>query len=106
MRANTLKRAVTLLLTCRFTTANSPVCPSRLASSLRSFGSFGVAYHRRKRIAVPFVVGDGGPRIGESSVALARQVSGLSVTDEVTKQNRYAGQVDARDVLWIRVSTS
>jgi hypothetical protein len=50
---------------------------------------------------VPFVVGDGGPRIGEGSPALARQVLGLPVTDTIDRKTRYAGQVDGRDVLWV-----
>ena len=35
-------------------------------------GSFGVAYDPTKGVAVPFVVGDFGPRIGEATPALAR----------------------------------
>lgn len=66
-----------------------------------TMGSFGVAMDRNKRIAVPFVVGDGGPRIGEGTPALARSVSGLEITDAVTHGNRYAGQIDNPTVLWV-----
>jgi hypothetical protein len=50
---------------------------------------------------VPFVVGDGGPRIGEGSLALARLAAGSPLTDKITRANRYVGQVDERDVLWV-----
>jgi hypothetical protein len=79
----------------------SAVMPRALARKGVVMGSFGVAYHTGKRIAVPFVVGDQGPRIGEGSVALARQVSGLDLTDDITRANRFEGQVDTRDVLWV-----
>lgn len=64
-------------------------------------GSFGVAIDRNRRIAVPFVVGDGGPRVGEGTPALARMVAGLPITDNVTRENRYSGQVDDARVLWV-----
>lgn len=64
-------------------------------------GSFGVAIDRDKRIPVPFVVGDGGPRVGEGTPALARAVAGLPITDQVTRQNRFTGQVDGPRVMWI-----
>lgn len=64
-------------------------------------GSFGVAIDRDKRIPVPFVVGDAGPRVGEGTPALARSVSGLPITDDVTRQNRFAGQVDGARVMWV-----
>ena len=54
----------------------SAVVPSSVVKMGVGFGRFGVAIHRKKQIAVPFVVGDGGPRIGEGSPALARQVAG------------------------------
>jgi hypothetical protein len=66
-----------------------------------AFGSFGVAINRRLKVAVPFVVGDGGPRIGEGSAALARLVAGRAIGEEITRKNRDAGQVDSNDVLWI-----
>jgi hypothetical protein len=77
------------------------VRPASLAAQGVAMGSFGVAYDVRKKIAVPFVVADGGPRVGEGSVALARRVAGLPVTDAVTRANRFAGQVETRDVLWV-----
>ena len=79
----------------------SAVVPSSVVKKGVGFGSFGVAIHRKKQIAVPFVVGDGGPRIGEGSPALARQVAGLPLSDEINRSNRYAGQVDGSDVLWV-----
>ncbi|SSW70098.1 hypothetical protein AVE30378_03833 [Achromobacter veterisilvae] len=64
-------------------------------------GSFGVAYNKETRIAVPFVVGDAGPAIGEGSVALARLAAGLAIKDPIQRGERYEGQVDAKRVLWI-----
>ena len=77
------------------------VVPRSLLAQGIAMGSFGVAIHADKRIAVPFVVGDGGPRIGEGTPALARQAAGLAVTDDITRANRFAGQVDASKVLWV-----
>ena len=54
-----------------------------------------------KGIAVPFVVGDGGPRVGEGSAALARMVAGKPVTDQLTHKTSSVGQVDTPDVLWV-----
>ena len=79
----------------------SAVMPNSLAAQGIAMGSFGVALNVKKGIAVPFVVGDGGPRIGEGSVALARLQVGVSLTDEITRANRYVGQVDGPDVLWV-----
>lgn len=79
----------------------SAVVPSSVVRQGIGFGSFGVAINTKKQIAVPFVVGDGGPRIGEGSPALARQVAGLSVSDEINLKNRFDGQVDGLDVLWV-----
>lgn len=64
-------------------------------------GSFGVAIDRRTRVPVPFVVGDAGPRVGEGTPALARSLAGLPITDDVTRRNRFAGQVDEARVLWV-----
>ena len=50
---------------------------------------------------MPFVVGDGGPRIGERSPALARQLSAMPINENITLANRYAGQVDSKSVLWV-----
>lgn len=80
----------------------SAVVPQALVEAGVRFGSFGVAIDAGgKRVPVPFVVGDGGPRIGEGSPALARQVAGLQPTDDITVKNRYAGQVDKKTVLWV-----
>lgn len=80
----------------------SAVVPKALVKAGVQFGSFGVAIDAGgKQVPVPFVVGDGGPRIGEGSPALARQVAGLQPTDEITVKNRYAGQVDKKTVLWV-----
>jgi hypothetical protein len=79
----------------------SAVVPSSVVRQGIGFGSFGVAINTKKQIAVPFVVGDGGPRIGEGSPALARQVAGLSLSDEINLKNRFDGQVDGSDVLWV-----
>lgn len=64
-------------------------------------GSFGVAIDSDRRIAVPFIVGDAGPRVGEGTPALARRVAGLPVSDQISRKNRYAGQVDEPRVLWV-----
>lgn len=64
-------------------------------------GSFGVAIRADKQIAVPFVVGDAGPRIGEGTPALARQAAGLPLSDEITLRSRYAGALDGKSVLWV-----
>lgn len=77
------------------------VAPRSLVAKGVAMGSFGVAYNVNRRIAVPFVVGDAGPRIGEGSVALARLAAGLALKDAVTRAERFAGQVDAPDVLWV-----
>lgn len=66
-----------------------------------TMGSFGVAVHIGRGQAVPFVVGDVGPRVGEGSVALARLVSGFPVPAPITRSNRFQGQLDRPDVLWI-----
>jgi hypothetical protein len=79
----------------------SAVMPRSLAAQGIAFGSFGVAYRLDKKIAVPFVVGDGGPRVGEGSVALARLAAGLPVSDDITAKNRFQGQVDGKTVLWV-----
>ncbi len=79
----------------------SAVIPNDLGPSGIAMGSFGVAINVKKNIAVPFVVGDRGPRIGEGSIALARLAAGFPLTDKITRANRYVGQVDERDVLWV-----
>lgn len=79
----------------------SAVLPRSLAQQGVALGSFGVAIHAKTKQAVPFVVGDGGPKIGEGSPALARQVSGMPMSDDINLKNRFAGQVDKPEVLWV-----
>jgi hypothetical protein len=79
----------------------SAVVPGSLVSKGIAFGTFGVAVDRNKNIAVPFVVGDGGPRVGEGSAALARLVAGKPVSDQLTHKTASVGQVDKPDVLWV-----
>jgi hypothetical protein len=42
---------------------------------------------------------DGGPKVGKGSPALARQVSGLPVSNAIDLKSRYDGQVRCPDVL-------
>jgi hypothetical protein len=79
----------------------SAVVPGSLVSRGIAIGTFGVAIDKNKGIAVPFVVGDGGPRVGEGSAALARMVAGKPVTDQLTHKTSSVGQVDTPDVLWV-----
>jgi len=79
----------------------SAVVPGSLVSRGIAIGTFGVAIDRHKKIAVPFVVGDEGPRIGEGSAALARLVAGEAVNDVLTHKTSRVGQVDTPDVLWV-----
>lgn len=64
-------------------------------------GSFGVAYDKMSKIAVPFVVADQGPAIGEATPALARSLAGKPITDDVTRANRFVGQVETPSITWI-----
>jgi len=79
------------------------VIPS--SGALRPFGvvpgTLGVAWRRRTGIAVPFIVSDLGPRIGEGSPALARRLAGLAPKAELTRAERFQGQVDTPDVTWV-----
>src|SRR5579862_2811815 len=77
------------------------VVPRVIQSKGIVMGTFGVAIDKKKNIAVPFVVDDSGPAVGEGSVALARMVAGQPISDDVTRQNRYVGQVDTPTVLWV-----
>ena len=77
------------------------VVPGSLVSRGIAIGTFGVAIDRNKKIAVPFVVGDEGPRVGEGSAALARLVAGKPVTDKLSHKTSTVGQVDTPDVLWV-----
>lgn len=78
-------------------------------SELRSrgvvMGSFGVAYDKTSKRAVPFVVGDFGPAIGEATPALARSLAGQPITDNVTRANRFVGQVDQPRITWVFFGT-
>ena len=56
-------------------------------------GTLGVAWRRRTGIAVPFIVSDLGPRIGEGSPALARRLAGLAPKAELTRAERFQGRV-------------
>lgn len=64
-------------------------------------GTFGVAIDPTEGVAVPFIVGDTGPRVGEGTPALARQVAGLSIDPDVTYSHRYDGVVDTPRVIWV-----
>ena len=77
------------------------VAPRSLVKKGVAMGSFGVVYNTKTRKAVPFVVGDVGPRIGEGSLALARLASGFPLKDDIKRSDRYAGQVDRPIVLWV-----
>lgn len=77
------------------------VAPAALIEQGIAMGSFGVAYNKKTKKAIPFVVGDTGPSIGEGSLALARLASGLPLKDDIKKNERFAGQVATPDVLWI-----
>jgi len=79
----------------------SAVVPKSFVLRGIAVGTLGVAIDRSKKVAVPFVVGDTGPRVGEGSAALARLVAGKPFTDQVTRKNRDVGQVDTPDVLWV-----
>jgi hypothetical protein len=63
-------------------------------------GTMGVAIHRRTRRAVPFIVGDYGPRIGEGSFALGRLLQGLPLVT-ATRGNIFSAHIDASDVIWV-----
>ena len=83
-------------------TIATAVIPS---NALRAFGvvpgTLGVAWRRQTGIAVPFIVSDVGPRIGEGSPALARRLAGLAPKAELTRAERFQGQVDTPDVTWV-----
>lgn len=70
-------------------------------------GTFGVAWRTkncpggRACDPVPFIVADIGPKIGEGSIALTRLVNGLEVTEDITRENRFAGAVSDDDILWV-----
>ena len=84
-------------------TIATAVIPS--SGALRPFGvvagTLGVAWRKQKGIAVPFLVSDLGPRIGEGSPALARRIAGLAPKGDLTRAERFQGQVDTPDVTWV-----
>lgn len=77
------------------------VVPKALLNAGIRPGSFGVAFSQITKRAVPFVVGDTGPRVGEGTPALLRQLSGQQPSDTINRKNRYVGQVDTPSILWI-----
>jgi hypothetical protein len=60
-----------------------------------------VAFRKQKGFAVPFVVSDAGPRIAEGSPALARRLAGLTPKADLTRAERFQGQVGTPDVIWV-----
>lgn len=84
-------------------TVASAVIPS--SGALKPFGittgTLGVAFRRKTGLAVPFIVSDLGPRIGEGSPALARRLAGLTPKPGLTRAERFQGQVDSPDVAWV-----
>lgn len=72
-----------------------------------ALGTHGVALRTRGcpygRICkpVPFVVAGRSPQVGVGSIALARTASGLETADELNRRNRYRGQTDGPDLLYV-----
>jgi len=64
-------------------------------------GSFGVAFDPKTGKAVPFIVGDIGPRLGEATPKLLRDLAGLPHKDPITREERYTGQVSDARILWV-----
>lgn len=64
-------------------------------------GTLGVAFRSKTGRAVPFIVSDLGPRIGEGSPALARRLAGLEAKATLTRVERFQGIVDTADVTWV-----
>ncbi|EJT04963.1 hypothetical protein [Rhizobium sp. CCGE 510] len=64
-------------------------------------GTFGVAYDLSKKVPVPFVVGDYGPKVGEATPALARKLEDVDPSVPFDRKHRYAGGVDERRIVWI-----
>jgi hypothetical protein len=81
-----------------------PAAVVRNAAALRNLGvrlrTLGVAIHARHRKAVPFIVGDFGPRIGEGTFALGRLLKGLPLVT-ATRANIFSAHVDEKEVLWV-----
>lgn len=78
------------------TTKNSPAL-NKLGATL---GSYGVAYNRITRQAVPFIIADHGPRVGEGSFALSRLLAGQPDLPP-TRSNIYKVSIDDPNVLWV-----
>ncbi|WP_269564009.1 hypothetical protein [Kosakonia radicincitans] len=64
-------------------------------------GSYGVAYNKKTKTIVPFIVGDIGPKIGEGSPALARRLANKPIKDPITSNERFIGSVDDNSILWV-----
>jgi hypothetical protein len=81
-----------------------PAAVVRNSPALRNLGvrpgTMGVAIHARHRKAVPFIVGDFGPRIGEGTFALGRSLKGLPLVT-ATRANIFSAHVDEKEVLWV-----
>lgn len=77
------------------------VVPAGLVKLGISMGTFGVAIDLTKNIAVPFVVADGGPRVGEGSVALAYKIADKPLPTTMTHHAALVGQVDSPRILWV-----
>lgn len=81
----------------------SAVIPSSGALTAQGVvpGTLGVAYRAKTGRAIPFIVSDLGPRIGEGSPALARRLAGLEPKAALTRAERFQGIVDTPDVVWV-----
>ncbi|QMW22759.1 hypothetical protein [Sandaracinobacteroides saxicola] len=64
-------------------------------------GTLGVAFRADKGIAVPFIVSDLGPRIGEGSPALARRLAGIAPDPALPRSERFVGAVSSDSVTWV-----
>lgn len=64
-------------------------------------GSYGVAYNKKTKVMVPFIVGDIGPKIGEGSPALARMLANKKIKDPITSNERFIGSIDDNSILWV-----
>ena len=65
-----------------------------------TLGTFGVAIHATGKKAVPFIVGDHGPRIGEGTFALGRLVQGLPPIT-ATRKNIFSAHIEEKQILWV-----
>jgi hypothetical protein len=63
-------------------------------------GTCGVAIHAAVKKAVPFIIGDYGPKLGEGTFALGRLVKGLPLV-AATRKNIFSAHIDESDVLWV-----